>query len=59
MDSRLVGVWEWLYQDYGYNYTLTVKADHTGSLVVTSQNVGGTHRLLSPGKVFRRIWFVW
>ena len=42
MDSRLVGVWEWLYQDYGYNYTLTVNANHTGSLVVTSQNVGGT-----------------
>ena len=42
MDSRLVGVWEWLYQDYGYNYTLTVNADHTGSLAVTSQNVSGS-----------------
>lgn len=42
IESSLVGVWEWYYQEYGYSYLLTVNANHTGSIVVTSQNGSGS-----------------
>lgn len=42
IESSLVGVWEWYYQEYGYSYLLTVNANHTGSIVVASQNGSGS-----------------